>query len=189
MKSVSKLLITLLAITLVLGIALPSVVSADGYWTYAGSVCTPQYVWVETPTYTCYQPVVCQPTCRKPDRCDCTRCKPCPSRRKPCLSKKLNLIRDKSLALLKDLKANVQDYGWKVVKAERDRWKSARYVLKIDLKNISNDATMTVYQIVKTADYCNYETLFVWSYDRSSSDYCPEQVIGDMCDLLRLLHN
>ncbi len=184
MKSRSKILSTLLAAVILFSIGVPTLAHAD-YWAYVNTGTCPT-TWIIypgcPPTY-CY--CAPSPCCCRP---------PCPPKAPPtpeeiCLDNKLNRIRDLSLDVLEDLKANVKDYGWKVVKATRDRWKSARYVLKITVKEICGNASLTFYQVVKTSDYCNYEVFYVWSYDRSSNDYCPDQIIGEMCNLLNQLTN
>lgn len=184
MKSRSKILSTLLAAVILFSIGVPTLAHAD-YWAYVntGTCPTTWTIYPGCPPTYCY--CAPSPCCCRP---------PCPPKAPPtpeeiCLDNKLNRIRDLSLDVLEDLKANVKDYGWKVVKATRDRWKSARYVLKVTVKEICGNASLTFYQVVKTSDYCNYEVFYVWSYDRSSNDYCPDQIIGEMCNLLNQLTN
>ncbi|MGI6612523.1 MAG: hypothetical protein ACOX0Z_03060 [Candidatus Nanosyncoccaceae bacterium] len=133
-----------------------------------------------TLTYCCCTPAAC---CHRPYRPP----KPPPTPEEICLNNKLNRIRSLSLDVLQDLKTNVKDYGWRVAYATRDRWKSARYVLKIILEETRGDARLEVYQIVRTPNYKNYFVLYVWNYDRSSTEYYPEEIIGDMCNLLNRL--
>lgn len=85
------------------------------------------------------------------------------------------------------LKANLGDYGYKVIIEERDLWKTARYITKFTIRGEDGD-TLLFYQSITTKNCCDYKLLYLWRYDRLSSTYdIPEDIIGDMRDLLDLL--
>lgn len=159
---------------------MPALAYAD--WVYVGQTCTPQYIWVEP---VCPTPVVITTTsyCYRPIQC------PTPTKNEDaCLKKKLQCIREEALEVLEGTKASLEDHGWKVVKAERDRWKTQRYILKISARSTDGSEKATFYQVV-TGTCDNFEVIYVWSYDRNSTDYCPDDIIGDICDLIAVLTN
>lgn len=175
MKSRSKLLAVLLLLVLLLSIGIPASVQAGG-WVYVGQPCTPQWVWVDYPTcWSCYRPYPCHP------------CRPIKPKIETPLDIKLKSIREEALSALKDLKTCVKNQDWQVIKAERDRWKSARYVLRVVLQQNGSDNRLVAYQITVTPDHNSYKTFYVWSYDCSTSNYRDSEIIGPISSLINLL--